>query len=374
MKNWITHPKVEGDASRQAHCDLPEGTYERELGKEGFFGPASHMYHANPPTGWTNFDGPLRPRAFDTTRLETPSGSPWDAAELMHNAHTRIRSWQSPGGMDHLARNSDGDELLFVHAGAGELYCDYGRMEFRDGDYIMLPRGTMWRLASDAALDVLMIEATNSSYMLPDKGILGPHAIFDPAMLDTPTIDEKFKAQQGEAQWDVVVKRRNQLSTISYPFNPLDAVGWHGDLVPVKINWRDIRPLMSHRYHLPPSAHTTFIANRFVVCTFVPRPFETDPGALKVPFFHNNDDYDELIFYHAGNFFSRDNIHPGMMTLHPCGFTHGPHPKALKNAFEPKAEGTEEVAVMIDTRDALDVTDEAGTVEWKEYVDSWKGK
>ncbi|MEX0915070.1 MAG: homogentisate 1,2-dioxygenase [Wenzhouxiangellaceae bacterium] len=372
MKKWISHPKVEGRASRQAHCDLPEGTYERELGKEGFFGPASHMYHANPPTGWTDFDGPLRPRAFDTTRLEALSGSPWDATELMHNAHTRIRSWKNPGGMDHLVRNSDGDELLFIHDGSGELYCDYGRMEFRDGDYIMLPRGTMWRLASESSLDVLLIEATNSSYMLPEKGLVGPHAIFDPAMLDTPAIDEKFKAQQGEGKWDVVVKRRNRLSTISYPFNPLDAVGWHGDLMPVKINWRDIRPLMSHRYHLPPSAHTTFIANRFVVCTFVPRPFETDPGALKVPFFHNNDDYDELIFYHAGNFFSRDNIHPGMMTLHPCGFTHGPHPKALKNAFEPKSEGTEEVAVMIDTRDALEVTDEAGQVEWKEYVDSWK--
>lgn len=374
MKNWITHPKVEGKASRQAHCDLPEGTYERELGKEGFFGPASHMYHANPPTGWTSFDGPLRPRAFDTARIEDVSGSPWDATELMHNAHTRIRTWKAAGAMDHLVRNSDGDELLFIHDGRGEIYCDYGRMEFRDGDYIMLPRGTMWRLATESPLDVLLIEATSSSYMLPDKGLLGPHAIFDPAMLDTPAIDEKFKAQQGEVQWDVVVKRRNELSTITYPFNPLDAVGWHGDLVPVKINWRDIRPLMSHRYHLPPSAHTTFIANRFVVCTFVPRPFETDPGALKVPFFHNNDDYDELIFYHAGNFFSRDNIHPGMLTLHPCGFTHGPHPKALKNAFEPKSEGTEEVAVMIDTRDALDVTDEAGAIEWKEYVDSWKGQ
>lgn len=372
MKNWITHPKVEGKASRQAHCDLPEGTYERELGKEGFFGPASHMHHAHPPTGWVDFDGPLRPRAFDTTKLEPRSGSPWDATDLMHNAHVRIRSWKAQGEMDHLVRNSDGDELLFIHAGAGELYCDYGRMEFRDGDYIMLPRGTMWRLESEDTIDALLIEATNSSYMLPDKGMLGPHAIFDPAMLDTPAIDDKFKAQQGEQAWDVVVKRRNRRSTIRYPFNPLDAVGWHGDLMPVKINWRDIRPLMSHRYHLPPSAHTTFIANRFVVCTFVPRPFETDPGALKVPFFHNNDDYDELIFYHAGNFFSRDNIHPGMMTLHPCGFTHGPHPKALKNAFEPKSEGTEEVAVMIDTRDALDVTDEAGSIEWKEYVDSWK--
>jgi len=142
----------------------------------------------------------------------------------------------------------------------------------------------------------------------------------------------------------------------------------------VRINWRDIRPLMSHRYHLPPSAHTTFVANRFIVCTFTPRPFESSEDALKVPFFHNNDDFDEVLFYHAGNFFSRDNIHPGMITHHPCGFTHGPHPKAMNNAFKPKADATEEVAVMLDTRDALDVTDEAGKIEWTGYVDSWKPK
>lgn len=373
MKNWITHPKVEGNTSRQAHADLPEGTYERELGKEGFFGPATHMYHPNPPTGWTHFEGPLQPRAFDTTRLAGESRLPWDARTLLHNPHVQFRVWRSPGSMEQLVRNSDGDELLFIHEGEGHLYCDYGHMEFTAGDYIMLPRGTLWRLESDNPLYVLMIEATNSSYMLPDKGLVGPHAIFDPAMLDSPQIDETFKAQQGNAQWKVVVKRRNQLSTITYPFNPLDAVGWKGDLMPVKINWRAFRPLMSHRYHLPPSAHTTFVANRFVVCTFVPRPFETDPGTLKVPFFHNNDDFDEVLFYHAGDFFSRDNIHPGMITMHPCGFTHGPHPKALKNAFSPKKEATDEVAVMLDTRDALDVGPAAEDIEDQAYVDSWKG-
>ena len=373
MKNWIHHPKIEGTASRQAHCDLPEVTYERELGREGFFGPASHMVHTHPPTGWTDFDGPLKPRAFDTKKLDNSGGSPWNAVELMHNGHCRIRAWHCPGSMEHLARNADGDELLFIHSGSGELYCDYGRMEFRDGDYIVLPRSTMWRIQTEGPIEGLLIEATNSSYMLPDKGLVGPHAIFDAAVFDTPKIDERFRAQQDESEWQIVVKRRNQLTTITYPFNPLDAIGWHGDLMPVKVNWRDIRPLMSHRYHLPPSAHTTFVANRFVVCTFVPRPFETDPGALKVPFFHNNDDFDELIFYHAGNFFSRDNIHPGMMTLHPCGFTHGPHPKALKNAFTPKSDATNEVAVMIDTRDALDVTEEAERIEWTGYVDSWKG-
>jgi len=371
---WIGVSRVEGTASRQAHAALPEGTFERELGKEGFFGPAAHMHHKHPPTGWTRFEGDLRPRAFDTTHCGDFGPSPWDAHVLMGNAHVQIRVWEMSEPMEQLARNADGDELLFVHAGSGHLFCDWGHLEIREGDYVMLPRGAMWRLESSSPVRVLLIEATGSSYQLPDKGLLGPHAIFDPAMLDTPRIDEAFLAQQDETEWDVLVKRRGAISRITYPFNPLDAVGWHGDLSPVRINWRDIRPVMSHRYHLPPSAHPTFLANRFVVCTFVPRPFETDPDALKVPFFHSNDDYDELIFYHAGEFFSRDNIHPGMMTLHPCGFTHGPHPKALQNAFEQKAPGTEEVAVMIDTRDALDVYEAADSIEWKGYVNSWKSQ
>ena len=142
---------------------------------------------------------------------------------------------------------------------------------------------------------------------------------------------------------------------MTYPFNPLDAVGWSGDLAVARINVKDLRPLMSHRYHLPPSAHTTFVGPRFVVCTFCPRPLETDPGALKLPFFHNNDDFDEVLFYHSGDFFSRDNIEAGMVTFHPCGFTHGPHPKALRGMFEPKRTATDEYAVMLDARDALEV-------------------
>ncbi len=374
MKRYISFPRVEGQASRQAHADLPEGTYEREISKEGFFGPAAHLYHRHPPTGWVDFEGPLRPHAFDLTKLSQPSPSPWEAAEVLHNEAVRIRFWRTSGAMDHLARNADGDDIMFVHQGRGELFCDYGHLSFGIGDYIVLPRGTMWRLECDEPLSALLIEATNSSYALPEKGLVGPHAIFDPAVLDVPRIDDAFRAQQNDVQrWSVKVKRRGQLSTVTYPFNPLDAVGWHGDLSVVRLNVRDIRPLMSHRYHLPPSAHTTFVGNRFVVCTFVPRPFETDPGAIKVPFFHNNDDYDEVLFYHAGNFFSRDNIHAGMMTLHPAGFTHGPHPKALKNVLNQPKSATDEVAVMVDARDALEVGAAARSVEWAGYVDSWKG-
>jgi len=172
--------------------------------------------------------------------------------------------------------------------------------------------------------------------------------------------------------WTVPVMAAGLAANLS--FNPLDAVGWHGDLCPVRLNVRDIRPLMSHRFHLPPSAHTTFVGRNFVVCTFVPRPIESDPGALKVPFYHNNDDYDEVIFYHRGDFFSRDNIKPGMVTFHPCGFTHGPHPKAFQAGAAHARKETDEYAVMIDARYPLTVAPLPEGVENRDYVYSWKPK
>lgn len=371
-KKWINFPIREGEHSRQAHCDFPEGTYEREMGREGFFGPATHLHHKHPPTGWIDWQGPLRPYAFDFTAIEKHPDNPYSSAPLLHNNDVAVRFWRLSKEMDFLLRNSDGDELLFIHEGAGELFCDFGHMSVRDGDYVLIPRGTAWRLSATSPMQILMTEDRDGAYTLPDKGMLGPHAVFDSAVLDYPRINDAFVAQQDESQWQVHIKRLEQTSVVTFPFNPLDAVGWHGDNTVIRVNWRDIRPLMSHRYHLPPSAHTTFVGNGFVVCTFCPRPIESDPGALKVPFYHNNDDYDEVLFYHRGNFFSRDNIEQGMVTLHPCGFAHGPHPKALEKSMSDPATFTDEVAVMIDTRRALEISTDALAIENPDYVNSWR--
>jgi len=374
-KNWIEFPRIEGKASRQAHADLPEGTYEREIGRDGFFGPATHVYHRHPPTGWIKFEGPLRPRAFDAKQAAEAANDPFKSVMLLSNNFCQFGIWRLPEAMPHLVRNADGDLLLFIHAGDGDLFCDFGHMTYREGDYVLLPRGTMWRLTPSTPTISLVIEATNGAYKLPERGILGPHAFFDPAVLDTPKLDDAFEAQANEKrEWCVRVKRRGQMSTITYPWSPLDAVGWKGNLTALKLNWRDIRPIMSHRYHIPPSVHSTFVADRFVVCTFVPRPIESDPGALKVPFYHSNDDYDEVIFYHQGEFFSRDNIHPGMVTWHPNGFTHGPHPKAFAAGARAAKTMTDEVAVMIDARDPLDIAAAAEATEVKTYAESWMPK
>ncbi len=372
MKEWIKFQPRAGKTSLQAHCDLPEGSYEREFGKEGFFGPVSHIYHPHKPTGWVKFDGPLKPRAFDFTKAKSLGDSPWKATPIFSNAHMKFHILRTSGKMDHLVSNGDGDELLFVHTGEGALFCDFGHLTYTEGDYILLPRGLMWRLESKGESILLLMEATNDSYKLPHKGLVGPNAIFDPALLEVPALDKAFEAQKNDKETQVVIKRLDKLTTLTYPHNPLDAIGWKGDNLPCKINWREFRPLMSHRYHLPPSAHTTFIANRFIVCTFAPRLIETDPGALKVPFFHSNNDFDEIIFYHAGSFFSRDNIHPGMLTLHPAGFPHGPHPKAFATGAKAARKETDEVAVMIDTRDAVEVSEQASKLEDKNYAQSWK--
>lgn len=371
-KKWIGFPIQEGEISRQAHADLPNGTFERELGREGFFGPVSHMHHRHAPTGWVDWEGPLRPRAFDLNKLFKPVSSPFDATTVLSNSQCVIATWSMAEDMMHLVRNSDGDDLLFVHRGSGELFCDYGHLSFTDGDYIVIPRGTAWRIEVGSPVSVYNVQNTDGAYMLPEKGMLGPNAIFDAAVLAHPRIDERFRAQQTDESWQVHIKRLGEITRVTFPYNPLDAVGWHGDNTVVKINWRDIRPVMSHRYHLPPSVHTTFVGNGFVVCTFCPRPVETDEGALKVPFYHNNDDYDEVLFYHSGNFFSRDNIAEGMLTFHPCGFAHGPHPKALKKSMQDPATFIDEVAVMVDTRAPLAISDDAMKVENAAYVDSWK--
>ncbi len=362
----------QGITSRQAHADVPEGLFERELGRDGFYGPATQMFHAHPPTDWLDWEGPLRPRAFDLVKLAAPHCSPWAAPEILASAALRLRWWRPDGAMDFLARNADGDELLFVHAGGGDLYCDFGHLALRDGDYVVLPRGTTWRIEPEPATEIVLVEATGDAYGLPERGSVGRQAFFDPAALDVPDLDDSFRAQQDETEWRVVIRRRGALSTVTFPFNPLDAVGWHGDHAPVRLNWRDLRPIASDRMHLPPSVHATFVTSRFIVCTFAPRPIESGSGALPLPFFHSNEDFDEVLFYHRGTFTSRDDVHPGMLTFHPAGFSHGPHPAARERAKLGARNDTDEVAMMIDARDALEVGAPAAEVELREYVDSWR--
>lgn len=354
---------IRGRVARQAHVALPEGTVEEEFARRGFFGRTAHLYRTHSPCNWTRIEGDLRPVAL------APRVEPGDWIEgrvpLLGNDDVDIGLSRLEGHMPYAFRNADGDELLFVHAGAGSVETDFGAMAYEAGDYLLFPRGAAYRLAARTPSTFLTIESRDE-LEIPDRGPLGRHALFDLDVLEVPTPPAAPRDPRDE--WLVKVQRRGRITTIAYPHDPFDAVGWKGDLAPLRLAMRDIRPVMSERYHLPPSAHTTFLARNVVVCSFLPRGLETgDEAALKVPFFHSNIDFDEVIFYHAGDFFSRAGIAPGMLTFHPQGIHHGPNPRAVE-ASKHKTR-TEEQAVMIDTRMPLDLFDASSAV--KDYEYSW---
>ena len=361
-------PVSKGRVAKQAHVAVPEGTYEEEHGREAFAGRASHLYRTHPPTAWVGIEGPLRPRALDLNLAVTPDQTDPRGGWLPVLSGATCRIWVSKptAPPPFFLRDADGDLCYFVHRGNGRLETDYGPLGFEAGDYLVVPKGTTHRFVPDGTGTFLVVIEGAGEYGLADRGLLGRHAQFDPGVLTLP----EPEPHDEEGRFEVRVKRNDQYTSLFFRWHPLDVVGWQGDLCPVRLNVRDFRPVMSPRYHVPPSAHCTWQNDGFAVCTFAPRPTETgDPDALRVPFFHSNIDNDEVIFYHAGQFFSRAGIGPGMMTLHPQGLHHGPQQAAIE-ASKTK-EFADEVAVMVETERPLAVSGDAEAVRVEGYETSW---
>ncbi len=363
------YPLKKGKYAKQAHVNLPEGTYEEEHGREAFSGAASHLYRTHPPTAWTRIDGPLRPRAFRLKDLECADERDPRALPTLclSNPEFGYSISRRRKAMDYFFRNADGDELYFIHAGTGRLESDFGTLPYDSGDYLVIPKGTTYRFVPETEENFFVIMETSGMLHPPEKGLLGQHALYDPAVIRTPEphpVDEK-------KEWEIRIKREGELTSVFYPFNPMDVVGWKGDLSIWSINVTDLRPVVGPRGHLPPSVHTTFVSEAGMnVQTFVPRPLEEDPDCVKVPFYHRNIDFDEVIFYHDGQFFSRSGIDRGMITLHPYGIHHGPQPGAIQ-ASKTKNR-TNEVAVLVEAQKPLKVHPDLEKIEWAEYYLSWR--
>ncbi|MCC6278191.1 MAG: homogentisate 1,2-dioxygenase [Oligoflexia bacterium] len=354
-----------GKTTRQAHVEIPKGTYEDEHGRKGFFGRASHLYHKNPPTNWVKIDGPCKPRAYNLLKTNAQT-DPWQATFVLENEDVKLGFMQPSGSMKYFYRCSDGDLVYFIHEGSGTVDSDFGPLTYERGDYVVIPKGTTHRLSAGSGNQKYFVIESTSEVDLPDKGLLGRHALFDADCMKTP----EPKAFEEKGEFIVRIKREGQMTDVTYSFHPLDCVGWKGDLTMFKVNIKDFRPVISHRYHLAPSVHSTFVGQGYVVCSFVPRPFESDETANRVPFYHRNIDCDEVIFYHDGDFFSRKNMGVGMLTFHPYGIHHGPHPGAAEGVKSKTM--TNEYAVMVDTFKPLRPTAQAETCEWKDYHLSWR--
>jgi homogentisate 1,2-dioxygenase len=363
--------------------------YEHVITTEGFDRAYSIVYHLRPPTMVKKVelyrDVPLTPATHTPLRHHhlksagmARTGDPYTGrVPLMYNKDitaSRCRpSTTMESGYDFY-RNGQSDDVIFVWSGGGVLESQFGRLRYRQDDYIVIPRGTIYRLVPDdiAKEDYLILESAHpvripSRYRHPEGQIRmgSPYSERD---FHGPT---EVIAEDKEGDFAVLVKDRGTRFTRTVMAgHPFDVVGWDGYLYPFTFNANDFEPITG-TVHLPPPIHQTFEINGFVICTFAPRFLDHHPEAIKVPWSHDNTEADEVLFYVRGNFGSRKGVEPGSFTLHPQGIPHGPHPGTTMKSFEHTR--TEELAVMFDTAFPLELTQQAVAMDDPNYPMSWLG-
>lgn len=357
---------MEDSKKRQPHKAIPEGLFEEEQGQKGFYGQVSHLLKKKPSTRWSHIEGDLKPRLFDLNKVKKDCWMP-----LLYNKNLSLFLYQLKKE-DTACRAVDGDVLYFCHEGRGVVLTEYGLLDYSEGRYIMIPKCLTHFIIPTQASCFFVIKSLKTHFREPDRGLLGRNALYNPGSLKKPNLEKQkaYLKQEKKEVKEVAHYHRGDITTFYYDECIFDTVEWQGDLYPFTLDIKDIMPVMSHRVHLPPSVHTTFLTSEFIVCTFLPRPLEQDKDALKAPFYHQNTDYDEVLFYHRGDFFSRDNLDKKMMSLHPAGFPHGPHPKAIQQIHKKKE--TNEYAVMIDSSEPLKRAKDLHKLEVKNYWRSWK--
>jgi homogentisate 1,2-dioxygenase len=271
---------------------------------------------------------------------------------------------------DYFFKNADADEIIFVHKGSGTFKSMYGEIRLAYGDYLVIPRGTTYQLHFDTEDNKLFIIESYSPVTFPkrymdENGQLLEHSPFCERDLRKPTNLQTFD-EQGDFLF--YIKKQDMMYPYHYQHHPFDVIGWDGCVYPYAFSIHDFEPITG-RLHQPPPIHQTFQTKGFVVCSFVPRMYDYHPLSIPAPYFHSNIDSDEVLYYVDGDFMSRKHVEQGMITLHPGGVPHGPHPGTIEKSIGKKE--THELAVMVDTFRPLLMTEYAAAVEDPDYFLSW---
>jgi homogentisate 1,2-dioxygenase len=356
---------------------------EELMGEEGFRGASSLLYHRYSPSAITGVEtvlverGPLSDNEpllpWHLRAGDLPAG-----ADLVTGRHVLLGNddvticWARASGPSELFRDAVGDEIVYLQRGRATLESVFGRLEVATGDYVVIPASTThrWVIPDGDVAEALVIEA-NGHAGIPARYRTGTGQLREGA----PYCERDLRAAgeplvvEGEGV-AVLVRTKAGWSRHCHARHPFDVVAWDGCCYPFALAIADFEPIVG-RVHQPPPVHQTFEGPGFVICSFVPRPFDFGPGAVKVPYHHANVDSDEVLFYSAGDFMSRagTGIGPSSLTLHPAGFVHGPHPGSVEASMD--ATRTEETAVMIDTFAPLRVSADARSVSDPAYPWSW---
>jgi homogentisate 1,2-dioxygenase len=360
------------------------GLYQEELfGTAGFVGMSSLIYHINPPTVVSEIkqlksvapkiaiDKNMKALSFKGFSLPTEEDFLDSRKTLFVNNDLHIGlAAPKEFSKNYFYKNADADEMLFVHIGSGTLKTMYGKIQFEYGDYLIIPRGTVYQIDFNSQDNRLLYVESFSPIVTPKRyrnnfGQLLEHSPFCERDFKLPS---NLETHDEKGTFKILIKKQGVLWEYIYNNHPFDAVGWDGFNYPYAFSIHNFEPITG-RIHMPPPIHQTWEAAGFVVCSFVPRMYDYHPKSIPAPYHHSNIDSEEILYYVDGDFMSRNNIEKGQLTLHPGGIPHGPHPGAIERSVGKKS--TEELAVMIDPFKPVMITQEAMNLQVEDYYKSW---
>lgn len=370
---------------RHIQFKKPDGSLyaEQLFGTVGFDGMSTNSYHEQRPTQvkeirkqYSVAPKIAKANSIQSYRLHGFKVKPEEdylesrKAILTNSDCTIILA--APQGLtqDYFYKNSDADEMIFIHKGSGTLRTHLGNLDFKYGDYLIIPRGIIYKIDFDTSDNRLFIVESRRPIYTPKRyrnwfGQLLEHSPFCERDIRRPEI---LETNDVSGDFLMKVKKQDDMFEMIYASHPFDVVGYDGYNYPYALSIHDFEPITG-RIHQPPPVHQTFETDAFVICSFVPRLYDYHPESIPAPYNHSNIDSDEVLYYVDGDFMSRNDVAAGHISLHPAGIPHGPHPGAVERSIGKTK--TDELAVMVDTFKPLQLTVEAMEIADEEYFKSW---
>lgn len=381
----IYHKLGQIPPKRHTQFRKPNGDlyYEQLFGTVGFDGMSTNSYHEQRPTQVKEIRSQysVAPKIAKSNNIQSYKLKGFDVAPQDDYLESRkivvtnsdchiVLAAPRKSTTDYFYKNTDSDEMIFVHQGSGKLRTIYGNLDFKYGDYLIVPRGMIYKIDFDTEENRLFIVESHSPIYTPKQyrnwfGQLLEHSPFCERDIRRP---EELETYNEKGDFIIKVKKKDEIFEMVYATHPFDVIGYDGFNYPYAFSIHDFEPITG-RIHLPPPVHQTFETNAFVVCSFVPRLYDYHPQSIPAPYNHSNIDADEVLYYVDGDFMSRNDVKPGNISLHPAGIPHGPHPGAAERSIGKKE--TLELAVMVDTFKPLMVTEEAMKIADDTYFQSW---
>ena len=360
------------------------GLYSEQLfSTEGFSDLHSLLYHVNPPTQIVQVGEPysVAPKIVEDKQLKHRSLKGFNVKPeddylksrkpiLVNKDCKMVLAAPRHSMKDYFFKNADADEVIFVHKGEGVLKTMYGDISFGYGDYLVIPRGTIYQFHFNNEDNRLLIIESSGPITTPKRyrnkfGQLMEHSPYCERDIRKP---EQLHTHDEKGEFLFYIKKQDQIYPYTYLSHPFDLVGWDGYVYPYAFSIHNFEPITG-RLHMPPPIHQTFDGKNFVICSFCPRMYDYHPLSIPAPYNHSNIDSDEVLYYVDGDFMSRSHVEKGMLTLHPGGIPHGPHPGTVEKSIGKKE--THELAVMVDTFAPLKMTEFAFEIEDPDYYKSW---